>query len=327
MPDRAAPIIDLAEFESGTTEARKKIAAEVDEICRSTGFITLVGHGVDEETMRTMWSTMHEFFDLPAEQKLESGVPRAGYPYGYMGVTAETLAKSRGDATPPDLKETFNAGPLERDPALTDPVALDFCHVPTPWPRRPSGFRAAWSAYYREMERPSARIMAMFAVALDLPSDYFDPFLTHPISAMRALNYPPQDARPVTDQLRAGAHSDYGSLTVLWPQGDSRGLEILGLDGEWHEVVPHDGAFIINIGDLVQRWTNDRWRSTMHRVNNPQHLHDAGTRRQSIAYFHQPNWDALIECLPTCVGDGPRHAPVASGPYLMGKFSATVAPA
>ena len=327
MPDRAAPIIDLTEFETGSHDAKRRIAAEVDEICRHTGFITLVGHRVDEHTMRAMWSTMQEFFDLPTEQKLESGVLRPGYPYGYMGVTAETLAKSRGDATPPDLKETFNAGPLERDPALTDPAALDFCHVPTPWPRRPSGFRSTWSAYYREMERLATRIMAMFAVALDLPSDHFDPFLTHPISAMRALNYPPQVARPVTNQLRAGAHSDYGSLTVLWPQHDSRGLEILGIDGEWHEVVPHDGAFIINIGDLLQRWTNDRWRSTMHRVDNPRQLRDSGTRRQSIAYFHQPNWDAQIECLPTCVADGPRYAPVASGPYLMSKFSATVASA
>lgn len=325
MPHRAAPIIDLDEFETGSIVARQRIATEVDEICRHTGFITLVGHRVDERVMQTMWRTMHEFFDLPARQKLESGVLRPGYPYGYMGVTEETLAKSRGDATPPDLKETFNAGPLERDPALIDPTAIEFCHVPTPWPTQPIGFRDAWAAYYREMEKLSARIMSMFAVALALPRDYFEEFLTYPISAMRALNYPPQQARPAQDQLRAGAHSDYGSLTVLWPQDDSRGLEILGPDGDWHEVVPHDGAFIINIGDLLQRWTNDRWRSTLHRVNNPRNLDDSGTRRQSIAYFHQPNWDARVECLPTCIGDGPRFAPVSSGPYLMEKFRATVA--
>jgi isopenicillin N synthase-like dioxygenase len=325
MPHRAAPIIDLGEFESGSRDTQQRIAEEVDQICRHTGFITLVGHRVNEQVMRTMWNTMHEFFDLPARQKLASEVLRPGYPYGYMGVTQETLAKSRGDATPPDLKETFNAGPLERDPSLTDPAAIEFCHVPTPWPTRPVGFRDAWAAYYREMEKLSARIMGMFATALNLPHDHFEEFLTYPISAMRALNYPPQQARPARDQLRAGAHSDYGSLTVLWPQDDSRGLEILGLDGDWHEVVPHDGALIINIGDLLQRWTNDRWRSTMHRVNNPSNLDDSGTRRQSIAYFHQPNWDARIACLPTCIGDGPRYAPVASGPYLVEKFRATVA--
>lgn len=325
MPHRAAPIIDLGEFESGSNDARSRIAGEVDEICRHTGFITLVGHQVDHQIMSAMWNTMHEFFDQPAHVKLESGVPRAGYPYGYMGVTEETLAKSRGDVTPPDLKETFNAGPLVRDPALADPAALEFCHVPTPWPAKPPLFRDVWAAYYREMETLSARLMSMFAVALDLSRDHFDEFLTYPISAMRALNYPPQRNRPAEDQMRAGAHSDYGSLTVLWPQDDSRGLEILGLDGEWHEVVPHDGAFIINIGDLLQRWTNDRWRSTMHRVNNPSNLEDSSTRRQSIAYFHQPNWDARVECLPSCVGEGARYSPVASGPYLMEKFRSTVA--
>jgi isopenicillin N synthase-like dioxygenase len=168
--------------------------------------------------------------------------------------------------------------------------------------------------------------MRLFAEALSLDTHYFDEYISSPISALRALNYPPQQHAPQPGQLRAGAHSDYGSLTILLPQSDSRGLEIQRLDGTWQEVVPVPGAFIINLGDLMARWTNNRWRSTMHRVANPEHTHDPHSRRQSIAYFHQPNWDANISTIPTCTNPSTTssYEPVLSGPYLMSKFKSTV---
>ena len=167
------------------------------------------------------------------------------------------------------------------------------------------------------------RIMRVFAVALDLPEDFFAPFLSAPVSALRALNYPPLAAPPKPGQIRAGAHTDYGSLTILLPQAGSRGLEILAHDGAWIEVPARPGAFIVNIGDLMARWTNDRWTSTLHRVVIPG---DGGAvRRQSFAFFHQPNWDAEIVALDACVaaGQAAKYPPVRSGPYLMGKFKST----
>lgn len=323
MPDEAAPIIDLSAFESGSPIDRRRIGERVDEICRSTGFITLAGHGVDASVRAHMWDAVRRFFDLPHAHKAMSAMP-PGYPYGYMGNEAESLAGSRGDATPPDIKETFNAGPLVVPDDIADPDALAFCYAPTPWPTAPSDFVEAWSAYYAAMESLAARIMRMFAVALQLPDHHFDPFISSPISALRALNYPPQQHAPRAGQLRAGAHSDYGTLTILWPQDDSRGLEILDRDGTWHEVLPVPDAFVINIGDLMARWTNDRWRSTLHRVVNPDVAHDPTTRRQSIAYFHQPNWSAVIDTLPSHRAQAPTYEPVMSGPYLMSKFSSTV---
>ena len=170
------------------------------------------------------------------------------------------------------------------------------------------------------MQDLAARIMRLFATALQLEPNFFDEYITSPISALRALNYPPQDHAPQPNQLRAGAHSDYGTLTILWPQDNSRGLQIQRPDNTWQEVAPLSGAFIINIGDLMARWTNNRWRSTLHRVANPAQ-HDPASRRQSIAYFHQPNWDAVIACL---TDTQPLYAPVVSGPYLMSKFKATI---
>ena len=326
MTEDAAPIIDLAAFENGNSERKAQIAAQVDSACVNTGFLAIRNHGVSQQVIDDMWQTMQQFFDLPLEVKNQYRVPSPGYPYGYMGNEAETLAASRGDTTPPDLKETFNGGPTHIPQHIVDPQALAFCYAPTPWPTQPEHFTQAWNAYYNAMENLSARIMKLFASALHVHEQFFDEFISSPISALRALNYPPQARAPQPGQLRAGAHSDYGSLTILLPQHDSRGLEIQRLDGSWHEVLPVDGAFIINLGDLMARWTNNRWRSTMHRVVNPEQQHDPRSRRQSIAYFHQPNWDAEISTIPTCVDSTSptQFESVLSGPYLMSKFTSTV---
>ena len=172
------------------------------------------------------------------------------------------------------------------------------------------------------MEDLASRIMVLFAAALRLPDDYFAAFIDHPISALRALNYPEQTVAPQPGQLRAGAHSDYGSLTILLPQAGSKGLQIERPDKSWMDVPPVPGAFIINIGDLMARWTNDRWVSTVHRVANPTNPEEARARRQSFAFFHQPNWFAEITSL--IAGEKPKYEPVLSGPYLMGKFKSTV---
>jgi isopenicillin N synthase-like dioxygenase len=211
---------------------------------------------------------------------------------------------------------------------VSDSDALAFCYAPTIWPARPDGFVEAWRAYYAAMEDLAARIMRVFAVALNLPDDYFAGFIDAPVSALRALNYPEQLVSPKPGQLRAGAHTDYGSLTILLPQEGSKGLEIAARDGSWIAVPPIPRAFVINLGDLMQRWTNDRWVSTLHRVVNPSPDDGGMARRQSLAFFHQPNWSAEIKCLEACLapGETPKYEPVLSGPYLMGKFRATVTP-
>ena len=312
------PALDLARFEAAAPPQRRAIAAEVDAICRATGFLNLVGHGVPKATIDALWGQAQAFFALPPEAKLAAQAPYPGYPYGYLPPLAEALARSKGVDSPPDLKESFNGGPEVAPPSLDDPQALAFCYAATIWPERAAGFRQAWIAYYRAMEDLAARVMRVFAAALELPEDFFAPIIDAPISALRALNYPALHHPPAPGQIRAGAHTDYGSLTILLPQAGSRGLEIFSPEGRWIEVPPEPGAFVINIGDLMARWTNDRWVSTLHRVVVPE---DGGAeRRQSFAFFHQPNWSALIEPLP---GQAPKYEAVRSGPYLMSKFQST----
>ena len=249
-----------------------------------------------------------------------------GYPYGYSPLQAETLAKSLGEETPPDLKESFSIGPLEQAAPKENEPDANFRYAKNLWPQEPENFRAAWCAYYRAMGELAARIMRVFAVALGLREDFFGGVIDDPISAMRALNYPNQTAPPQPGQLRAGAHSDYGSLTILRADAAPGGLEIFTPEGEWQAVPMMPNAFIINIGDLMARWTNDHWVSTLHRVVNPPRDSSGSTRRQSIAFFHQPNWEAEISCIPTCLsaGETAKYSPVRSGEYLMGKFHRTV---
>ncbi|EAR49828.1 2OG-Fe(II) oxygenase superfamily protein [Oceanicola granulosus HTCC2516] len=309
------PVIDLAAYRAAGEAERAAIAAEVDRACRETGFLAIAGHGVPEDEIAAVRAAVRGFFDGPAEAK-EAVRPAKGQPYGYLGLGAEALARSRGEETPPDLKESFNGGPLTRPEGESDPDALAFCYAPTPFPDQP-GFRAAWEAYYARMETLAAQIMELFAAALDLPADYFAPYIDAPISALRALNYPAAERPPEAGQQRAGAHTDYGSLTILLPDPGSRGLEILTPGGEWRGVAPPEGAFVINIGDLMELWTGGRWRSTLHRVVVPPEA--ALERRGSLAFFHQPNWHAEIAPLE---GGG---ASVTSGPYLMAKFAAATA--
>jgi isopenicillin N synthase-like dioxygenase len=323
---RDFPIIDISAVQTASAGAMKNLGSQVEEICRQTGFLAIVGHGVPREVVGAAWDASRAFFDLPVERKLATKMPYVGYPYGYSPLQAEALAQSLGTETPPDLKESFSIGPLHQPPHTGNEPDADFRFATNLWPQEPAVFRAAWSAYYVAMGELAARIMRLFAAALHLPAEFFAGVIDNPISAMRALNYPHQPVPPQPGQLRAGAHSDYGSLTILLAEAAPGGLEIRTADGQWQPVPIVPDAFIVNIGDLMARWTNDHWVSTLHRVVNPPADPRGSTRRQSIAFFHQPNWDAEIACIPTCIapGESAKYPPVKSGEHLMQKFRRTV---
>ncbi len=302
------------------------MARAIAEACEQVGFFAISGHGVPQPVVDGVWAATRAFFDLPDAAKRSAIMPRPGYPYGWSPVAGESLAYSLGERRPPDLKETFSLGPadLTTPPPIQD--AIDFAWAPNIWPAQPPEFRSAALAYYRAMSDLAGRLMRLFAIGLDLPENIFDPTITQAISALRLLNYPNQETEPEPGQLRAGAHSDYGSLTILLQEQAPGGLEVQGVDETWHPMPAIPGTFVVNLGDLMARWTNDKWRSTLHRVVNPPRDAHGSTRRQSIAFFHQPNWDADIACIPTCLkpGEKPKYGPVQSGPYLASKFQSTV---
>ena len=294
----------------------------IDAACTDIGFFTIAGHGVPAALVDRMLETSRAFFDLPAAEKQRVARPRPEQSRGYIALGAENLSYSRGDASTTDLKEFFAIGPVD---------VPDEAYYRRPEAYRPSrrtsgrsGPRSCgrvWTEYYRAMEGLAARLMRLFALALGLPETFFRDKTDRHISGIRANHYPEQVEPPAPGQIRAGAHTDYGAVTILLPE-NVPGLQVLNRQGAWVDVVAPPGTFVCNIGDLMQHWTNDRWISTMHRVVNPPRAAAAGNRRLSIPFFHQPNYDALIECLPTCCGpdNPPRYEPVTSGQHRLTKF-------
>jgi len=282
--------------------------ADVDAICRDTGFLAVVGHGASSELIDETWKHARAFFDLPLDKKMTVAMPNADYPYGYAPYRNETLARSVGEDSPPDLKETFSIGPQ----ASWSSEGV----TPTLWPAEPTELASTLRRTFVEMGVIAERIMSLFARALDLPEHYFVPYFDNHASALRILNYPELEQAPARGQLRAGAHSDYGSLTLLLAEPGSTGLQIQEPSGTWRPVSASPEALIVNVGDLLSRWSNDRWVSTIHRVQPTR------ARRQSIAFFHLPNWDAEITCIP---GAPAKYDPVIAGEHLMSKYRKTVA--
>ncbi len=319
------PIIDIAPFRTGGPAEKRAVAHEVDRACTDIGFFTIVGHGVPGELIARMLAATKAFFDLPLEEKLRVRQPAPDQSRGYQAVGAENLAYSRGDRSTADLKELFAIGPVDvpQTEYFTRPQAYPG-FAPNLWPERPRQFREVWTAYYRALEHVTVRVMEILALALDLPETYFAPFIDKHVTPMRANHYPEQRTPARPGQLRAGLHTDYGALTILLPENVPGGLQVQNRRGEFADVEALPGSFVCNLGDLMQRWTNDRWRSTMHRVVNPPLDRAAGNRRVSIAFFHQPNYDAVIECLPTCTGPGnpPRYPPITSSEHRLAKYLA-----
>jgi isopenicillin N synthase-like dioxygenase len=309
------PVVDI----SADPDA---VGAELDEICRTAGFFQITGHGVPDDVADPAWTMATEFFDLPLADKMSVARPTPDYPYGYIPLAGESLSRSTAGAAPPDLKEIFNVGPPGR-PAhrFADPDEA-WAYSPSLWPAARPGLRAAWTAYYDALGDLGDRLMSLFARGLGLAPGFFAGSTGQGANALRAINYPARETAALPGQLRAGAHTDYGTVTIL-RQDAVGGLEVLDAGGGWAGVKPVPGAFVINIGDLMARWTNDRWRSTLHRVVDPP---GPSVRRQSMAYFQNANWSAQISCLPTCLapGEKPRYEPVLAGPHLMGKFRRSV---
>ena len=207
------------------------------------------------------------------------------------------------------------------DPYFTGPAAGPH-FAPNVWPPALPEMQRLWEEYFLTMAEVSRQLMRIFAVGLGLDIDFFDDKIDKHISMFRVLNYPDQPDEPLPGQLRAGAHSDYGSLTIVRPEDKPGGLQVLTKSGEWFDIPVIPGGLVVNIGDLMAEWTNDRWVSTLHRVVNPPRDVAHDSRRISLVFFHQPNYDAMIECLPTCLDSGERahHDPISSGDHLYSKF-------
>lgn len=317
------PVIDLSGFLDGGAEDQRRVGLDVARACVEVGFFSVVGHGVDDRIIDGAHDAARAFFDLSLDDRMTAAKPEPTYPYGYAPYSTEALNRSIGGSPAPDLKEAYNVGPLHKPPRpfaeMTDPYERDVW-APTLWPSAMPELRPALEDYYAAMADLAGTLMQVFAVALDLPGDWFDPLIDNHGSALRLAHYPALASAPDPGALRAGAHTDYGTLTILRLDAEP-GLQVQDTTGQWSDVEAPEGALVVNLGDLMQRWTNDRWRSTMHRVVVPAGRHDV--RRLTMPFFHNANWDAVVECI---ISDGEvaLYEPVFAGKHLVDKFRSTV---
>jgi isopenicillin N synthase-like dioxygenase len=315
------PIVDLTPARAGGPAERRRVARLIDEACVAIGFFAVTGHGVPEGVSRDLREAAHAFFALPTEAKQRASAGEAGTPRGYHA-PGETLSAANDGVAPPDLKEFYHVGPVDvaDEPYYTSPRGRQF-FLANIWPTDPPGFQDAAIAYYRAMHGLVGFLMRLTALALGLDETYFDDKIDRSIGTMRLNYYPRLHRRPLPGQLRAGAHTDYGGLTVLDGEDVPGGLQVLTRTGRWVDVRTVPGQFVVNIGDLLMRWTNDRWLSNLHRVVNPSLDDGPNAARLSIAFFNHPNWDVPIECVAPA-----RHAkypPVLSGDYRDLKYAKT----
>jgi isopenicillin N synthase-like dioxygenase len=319
------PAVDIAAFYTGDEAARRAIGQAIGRACAAIGFVQIVGHRVPVHLIDEVRAVSLAFFDLPSEEKARCRPPTGVLLRGYTPPETNTLSRSRQVETPPDFRELLSAGSEHVTGAeYPDYPGARMFYNANIWPQRPAGLVTLFSAYVRAMEDLSRDLMRLFAFGLDLPETFFDDKIDNHFGVFHALHYAARRDPPLPGQLRAGAHSDFGSLTIIYPPTGGDGLEVLSPQGRWIAVAPAPGAFVINIGDLMQRWTNDRWISTVHRVVNPSDSAGWRVRRLSLGFFCHPNYDAPVACLPTCLAPGtrPKYDDILAGEYMRQKIMA-----
>jgi isopenicillin N synthase-like dioxygenase len=321
------PVVDIAGFTAGDGDARQRVASQVDDAARNVGFMQIIGHGILELAADGLTEAMDGFFALPFEQKNGWRPPTVDVNRGYNGPKTESLSYSLGVQSPADLFEAFNVGSTLADyPDTPDlPTDLDDHYPANMWPDRPALFERNVEAWMVQAGRLARTLTEVFAVSLGMPADYFKSYTDHSIDMLRMNRYsmPDGDVRLEPGQLGMGPHTDFGIVTVLWADDVLPGLQILDSDGGWHDVRPAPGALLINLGDLLARWTNDRWISTMHRVLAPIDSEGRPIMRRSAAYFHDGNADAVVSCLPGCADElnPPLYQPISVADHITAKLA------
>ncbi len=308
-------------FDSPEAVALGKI---IDETCQEIGFLLVVGHGVRPQTKAHLMAKMKEFFELPVEEKEKISIAKSSVHRGYVGMGLENLEGALANEDVElsygagDVKESIDSG-TEDAPDHPEVLRGTPLHGPNQLPDLP-GFRQAWQAYFDEAYEAVRRIQRGLALALHLQPNYFEDVPGFPMLNLRMLHYPPESRVNTSDgRIGCGTHTDYGSITVLCDDGVG-GLQVQQRSGDWIDISIPENHLVVNLGDLLAIWTNDRYVSNPHRVMNP-----PNKDRYSIPLFVTPPYHLSIEALPSCVapGEKPRHPPMVSGPYLQSRFDGT----
>lgn len=307
------PIIDIAPLAADDAAGRARVAAEIGAACRGIGFFYITGHGLPPEMLSGVFDQARRLFAAPPAVLEPVRLGPATGNRGHVPIGGEALDPTK----PADLKQAFNIG-LELAPDDPELLAGQMFRAPNLWPDLP-GFRDAMLAYFDAVWAVGRRLHTAFAADLGLLEDFFAGKLDRPMATLRLLHYPPRPAEMAEGQLGAGAHTDYGNVTLLLPDAVG-GLEVRTRAGDWLAAPHVPGAFVCNIGDCLMRWTNDIYVSTPHRVVNP-----ARRERYSVAFFLDPNPEAMVACPAALLAPGtaPKYPPIRGDAYLLGRLRAT----
>lgn len=301
------PIVDVSPLIRRAPGGMEFVGRKIAEACETIGFFYAVGHGVPPETIANAFAASKRFFALPEATRMAIKVDR--FSRGYL-----PLRHITHPGHIPDLKESFDIG---IDVPEDDPdVQAGKLHGPNQWPAM-DDFRAPVENYFETVRSFGFNLLPGFAAALGMPHNFFQElYQPRPIALMRLIRYPRRSSAPAPGQLAAAAHTDYGMMTIL-AQDSTGGLELKPRGQDWFPAPCIPGSFIINLGDLLAQWTNDRFMSMPHRV-----VQNADKDRLSIALFYHPHFDAVADCLPTCRSpDNPAKYPsVTFGKYILGKY-------
>lgn len=305
------PIIDISPLYQDDQSSWQLVIEQIDHACRTWGFFYIKGHPITSARIHQVIDTAKAFFALPMSEKMKIDITQSKHHRGYGAIAAEQLDPNY----PGDFKEAFDMGfhiPAE-DP---DVLAGKPLRGPNRHPDIP-GWKALMEGHYQDMHQLGMMLLRAIALSLGAEKDFFDHKFEDPISAMRIIHYPPKPS--TEDEIGAGVHTDYGCITLLY-QDNVGGLQVKNLQGEWMDAPPVEGAFVVNIGDMMARWSNDRYKSTPHRVVSPK-----AVDRYSMPYFVEPNPDTLISCLPGCqdVSNPAKYPPIKASDYMLSRFADT----
>jgi len=304
----SVPVIDIADFAEGDRYRRSAVARLVDDTFVESGFMVIVNHGIAPDIIAEAKEAARAFFALPDDEKLcarEAGQTSRGF------FPRDSIASARygeNKDAPTDLMESYAlSSPFPPPWAPDAPDSRTFAGENI-WPEQPARFREAFERYFAAVQNLADDLLRLFALALRLEEDFLMPFFAPYQGVVRANSYGRLDRQPLPGQLRIGAHADLGGFTVLASDADCGGLQIQDHDGAWHDVEAPGDGFVINIGEFMQAWTNDRWRATRHRVLAPR-TDAENIGRLTIPFFVNPDPERFIECIPTCLdpGEKPRY--------------------
>ncbi|MEM8708174.1 MAG: 2-oxoglutarate and iron-dependent oxygenase domain-containing protein [Actinomycetota bacterium] len=302
------PLIDLGRCDEPDTN-HPALVAEIDRAARTVGFLAVIDPAFPAGLRETVLDHARLFFALDLDEKREIAIEHSEHHRGYAGIEGELLQPGLRA----DLKETLDFG-MEVPADDPDRSPLE---GPNQWPDI-VGFRAAIEAYSDAALATGRRVLRHMAEALEVDTGFFDERLARPLVGTRLVHYPNATEQVIRNQLGCGAHSDYGCVTVLATDGTA-GLQLRDRDDVWHHIAAPPGAFIINFGDMLERWTNGRYKATPHRVISPAHRH-----RYSIPVFINPAYDTLVETFDSCLAPGDTgFDPITAGAYLERRFDET----